>query len=259
VSTDKKTIDAYNKHAESWKQNIRGGNSVSIFHTYLEKPAMYSKLPNLQNKTVLCVGCGTGEEVKYLNSLGVKKIIGIDISEKLIELAQESYPDLEFHVMDVEALDFLSDHFDFVYSSLTMHYLESWTKALQSVNKVLKKNGIFLFSITHPFFSATHKTEDKKMKSRIFGFKDTKNSEICEIYGDYLSSRKLEIFIGRDLVVTNHHRPLSVIIKEIVNSGFEILDFIEPKAKDESKELNKNFWEIHQKIPEFMIFELSKK
>lgn len=259
MSTDKKTIDAYNKHAEGWKQNMRSGNSVSIFHTYLEKPAMYGKLPNLKNKTVLCVGCGTGEEVKYLNSLGVKKIIGIDISEKLIELAQESYPDLEFHVMDVETLNFPSDYFDFIYSSLTMHYLESWTKALQCVNRVLKKNGIFLFSTTHPFFSATHKTEDEKVKSRIFGYKDIKNSDNCEIYGDYLNQNKLEIFIGKDLVVTNHHRPLSIIIKEIIHSGFELIDLVEPKAKDESRIKNKKFWEIHQKIAEFMIFELKKK
>jgi len=259
MSTDKKTIDAYNKNAQSWKKNMRGGNSISIFHTYLEKPAMYENLPELKNKNVLCIGCGSGEEVNYLSSLGVKKIVGIDISERLIEIAKESYSSLDFCAMDVEVLSFPKDSFDFVYSSLTMHYLKSWDRALKSVNKVLKKGGIFLFSITHPFFSASLKYEDEKIKSRTFGFKEIKTDNTCEIYGNYLDSNKLKIFIGKDLEVTNFHRPLSVIMKEIINNGFNLLDIVEPKAKNESKIENKNFWEIHQKIPEFMIFKIIKQ
>ncbi len=60
------------------------------------------------------------------------------------------------------------------------------------------------------------------------------------------------------MTVTNCHRPLSLLMKDIVLSGFELLDIVEPVALDESKKENKKFWEIHQKIPEFMIFELEK-
>lgn len=260
MSTDQKTIDAYNKHAQSWassKQNKQ--DRISIYHEYLEKPALYGKLPDLKGKSVLCVGCGSGEEVEYLHSLGAEKVVGIDISSGLIEIAKQQYPQFEFHVMDAENLDFPPGTFNLVFSSLTMHYLESWIKALQSINKVLKENGIFLFSFTHPFFSATLKQEDGKVKSRIFGYKDFKENNTCEVYGDYLNLRKVEIAIGKDLLVTNYHRPLSTIIKEITSSGFEILDIVEPKALDESKKDNPKFWEIHQKIPEFVIFELKKK
>jgi len=79
------------------------------------------------------------------------------------------------------------------------------------------------------------------------------------MYGDYLNPKKLEIYIGKDLVVTNYHRPLSTIIKEIASTGFELVDIVEPKALDKSKADNPKFWEIHQKIPEFMIFELRKE
>jgi len=260
MSTDKKTIDAYNKHAQSWvnsKQNKQ--DRISIFHQYLEKPALYGKLPDLKDKSVLCVGCGSGEEVEYLYSLGSKKVIGIDISTGLIDIAKKQYPQFEFYVMDVENLDFPAESFDLVFSSLTMHYLESWTKALRSINKILKKDGIFLFSFTHPFFSATLKQEDEKVKSRVFGYKDFKENNTCEVYGDYLNFRKVEIAIGKDLLVTNYHRSLSTIIKEIVTSEFELLDIVEPKALDESKKDNPKFWEIHQKVPEFMIIELRKK
>jgi len=89
MSTDQKTIDAYNKHAQSWansKQNKQ--DKISIFHQYLKKPALYGKLPDLKDKSVLCVGCGSGEEVEYLHSLGAKKVIGIDISSGLIDIAK---------------------------------------------------------------------------------------------------------------------------------------------------------------------------
>jgi len=259
MSTDQKTIDAYDKHARSWadsKQDIK--DSISIFHVFLEKPALYGKLPNLKGKSVLCVGCGSGEEVEHLKSHGAEKVVGIDISSGLIEIAKKNYPNLEFHTMDAEKLDFPKESFDVVFSSLTMHYLESWTKALEGMYEVLKPNGECIFSITHPFFSATKKHEDEKVKSRTFGYREHKESHTCEVTGDYLNPKKVEVCIGKDLVVTNYHRPLSIIMKEIVSSGFEVVDIVEPKALDESKKDNPIFWEVHQKIPEFMIFELMK-
>ncbi len=165
MPTDKKTIDSYNKNAKKWAHAKRDGSS--IFHTYLEKPAMYNKLPNVKDKTVLCIGCGSGEEVNYIHSLGAKRIVGIDIAEGLIAIAEKSYADFEFHVMDMEKLEIPPESFDFAFSSLTMHYLLDWTKALSSLRKVLRKNGIFLFSINHPFFSAVERYEDEKVKSRI--------------------------------------------------------------------------------------------
>lgn len=257
MPTDKKTIDAYNKYAEKWVGYKRGG--TAIFHTYLEKPAMYSKVPQIKGKTVLCIGCGSAEEVEHISSLGAKRTVGIDISEKQIDTAKKSYPKAEFYVMDIEKLDFPKNSFDFAYSSLTMHYLENWVKALRGINNVLKQAGIFVFSITHPFFSATKRKDGEKEKLRILGYKDIKLANTWEIYGNYFGSYSIQYSaLAEDMVVTNYHRPLSAIIKDITKTGFEILDIVEPKALDESKKRYKKFWEIHRRIPEFMILELRK-
>jgi len=140
MPTDKKTIKSYNEYALKWLEKMRSGKNIA--HKFLEKPAMYKKLPNPKNKSVLCIGCGTGEECEHLKSLGAKKVVGIDISKEMIDFAKKSYPDLEFLVMDMEKLNFSENSFDFVYSSLTMHYVnyvKSWTKTLRGVYKVLKK------------------------------------------------------------------------------------------------------------------------
>lgn len=256
MPTDKKTVASYNKYAEKWAAGQR--NNTAIYHLYLEKPAIYSKLPPLENKTVLCLGCGSGEEVEFINSQGVKRVVGIDISEKLIEIAKKSYPGLEFYVMDAEHLDFPANSFDLVFSSLTMHYLNDWSLALKSIHNVLKQDCTFLFSMTHPFFSAMQKADNEKVKSRILGYNESKDTDKLEIYGNYLDQYSVPVSITNQLSVTNFHRPLSAIISDITKAGFKLMGIVEPKALDESKKENPKFWKIHQKIPEFIIFELRK-
>jgi len=259
MSTDKRTISAYDKYAKEWGARKNKIDGSTIYHLCLEKPAMYGKLSFLEDKSVLCLGCGTGEENEFIHSLGAKRVVGVDISSGLIEIAKKVYPHLEFQVMDIEMLNFPDDSFDFVFSSLTMHYLKDWAETLKRVHKALKQNGTFLFSMTHPFFSSTMLKDDAKQKSRVLGYKDIKNTNDYEVYGDYLNPSMREVFINKDLKVTNYHRPLSTIIKEITSSGFELVDIVEPKALIPSKESFPKFWEIHQKIPEFIIFELKKK
>ncbi|MBU1110766.1 hypothetical protein KKB83_04060 [Patescibacteria group bacterium] len=71
MATDKDTINSYNQYVKKWAGKLRSGKNIA--HEYLEKPAMYKKLPNLSGKSVLCVGCGTGEECDYLLKQGAKK------------------------------------------------------------------------------------------------------------------------------------------------------------------------------------------
>ena len=257
MSTDINTTESYSNYAEQWARRMRSGKNKA--HEYLEKPAMYGKLPDLTDLSVLCIGCGTGEECEHLKSLGAKRVVGIDISEGLIEYAKKSYSDLEFHVMDMEKLDFPLESFDFVYSSLVMHYVDSWDKTLNSISKILKTDGRFLFSTHHPvWWSAERKRTDAERTS-ILGYKKNKETKTCEIFGDYLNTRKIDDIWFGDFKVSYVSRSMQEIMKDILKSNFELVDYLEPKAVDKCKDIDPVFWEIHQKIPIFMIFELKKK
>ena len=257
MPTDINTTESYSNYAEQWARRMRSGKNKA--HEYLEKPAMYGKLPDLTDLSVLCIGCGTGEECEHLKSLGAKRVVGIDISEGLIEYAKKSYSDLEFHVMDMEKLDFPLESFDFVYSSLVMHYVDSWDKTLNSISKILKTDGRFLFSTHHPvWWSAERKRTDAERTS-ILGYKKNKETKTCEIFGDYLNTRKIDDIWFGDFKVSYVSRSMQEIMKDILKSNFELVDYLEPKAVDKCKDIDPVFWEIHQKIPIFMIFELKKK
>lgn len=152
---------------------------------------MYKKLPNLKDKSVLCIGCGTGEECEHLKSLGAKRVVGIDTSKGLIDFAKKSYPDLEFHVMDMEKLNFTDDSFDFVYSSLTMHRVKDWTKTLRGVYKILKKGGTFVFSTHHPVKWGAEVNRSKEKDLFLIGYEKYESGE-GKVFGDYLNTRKID-------------------------------------------------------------------
>ena len=96
MPTDRKSIREYNKNYNVWL------NKKGLGHSHLEKPAMYSALGNVRGKTILCLGCGAGEECAHLKSLGAKKVIGVDISKSLINIAKKNFPDIEFKIRSEE-------------------------------------------------------------------------------------------------------------------------------------------------------------
>ena len=249
--------DAYSAHAKEWVERMRSGKNIA--HDYLEKPAMYGKLPDLKEKDVLCVGCGSGEECEHLKSLGANRVVGIDLSEGLIEYAKQGYPELEFQVMDMEKIDFPPQSFDFVYSSLVMHYVGSWKDTLDGIHKVLKKDGKFLLSTHHPATWGAERIRTETERTSLLGYKKLKETNSTEIVGDYLNARKIDDLWWGDFEVTYFHRPLREIMQDIFRSGFELTDFLEPKAIDACKEVDHSFWEIHEKIPIFIVIELTKR
>lgn len=253
MPTDQNTTKAYSDFAAKWAEKLSTGTNLS--HQYLEKPAMYSKLPDLRGKKVLCVGCGTGEECQHLHELGAI-VTGIDVSPGLINYAKKQYSDLDFRVMDMENIILSEKTFDYVYSSLTMHYVDSWIKTLNSIKRVMKDEAVFLFSTHHPVKWGALRIRDEVNELRLGA---TWTGENCEVQGEYLNTKKInDIWFG-ELEVTYYNRPISALLKDVRESGFEVLDFLEPKSINDPAVINTSFYKIHQTIPLFIIFELKIK
>lgn len=248
--------DHYEHFASEWAQRMRDGKNVT--HEYLSKPALFDAIGDVLGKEILCVGCGSGEECGRLVELGAKRVVGIDLSPALIEIAKKSYPQIEFYVADMEEMKFNSS-FDVIVSNLTMHYVPSWLKTLERMKETLKENGEIIISTNHPIrFGAEIKRMDDK-EIFLLGFIRYKEVGVLgDVIGDYLNERKVEDswFRGR-FNVEYYHRPISSIINEILQSGFKIKEFIEPKPPEWVKDKEKSFYHIHTKIPLFMIFRLS--
>lgn len=58
------------------------------YNILLEQSALMALLPDLKNKTVIDLGCGFGENCKAFINLGAKRVVGIDISRNMLEMAK---------------------------------------------------------------------------------------------------------------------------------------------------------------------------
>lgn len=72
-----------------------------------EIPTLFSMLPDLKNKRILDLGCGFGEHCKRFIECGAKRVVGIDISEKIFEVARNENSDpniIYINMLDTEGI-----------------------------------------------------------------------------------------------------------------------------------------------------------
>jgi len=98
---------------------------------------------------ILDLGCGNGRLYEIFKDKNVN-YIGIDISEKLIRLAQTKYPEAQFLVGDGLDLPFKDNSFDVIYSIAVFHHLPSQRLRIQflkEARRVLKKDGKIILTV----------------------------------------------------------------------------------------------------------------
>ena len=261
MPTDPRTTESYNLNADVYNHHVSNPDE-SPYHTYYEKPAIRAALPELTDLNVLSIGCGSGVDSRWLKDNGAKNVFGVDISDGLINIAKENNLDIDFTVMDMERLDFEDESFDLTYSSLAIHYLNDWTKALQEANRVLKPGGQYIFSCSHPVDSALERTKDVSSKSAYLGRITNLETSERTMYGDYLAVKengsKAYSSIAGNTEIWLYHQPVSKMMEYIRKAGFSIETMIEPLPLPEMQQKFPEYYEQLNLIPAFMIWVLKK-
>ena len=118
-----------------------------------------------KNSTILDIGCGCGRTSIPLKKLGYK-VSAMDLSSSMIseakKLAKSHNCDIDFKVMNACELEYNDNSFDYVLFSFNgmecIPGIEGKFKALCEIKRVLKKDGIFIFSVHSglPFNSLWH-------------------------------------------------------------------------------------------------------
>jgi ubiquinone/menaquinone biosynthesis C-methylase UbiE len=117
-----------------WKSYI--ANTLSFLKTWAEISP---------TDTVLDVACGTGEfERLLLSEYSSQQIVGVDISDKMLAIAQKkcsTYPQVSFQTASASTLPFDSNSFDVIVSANSFHYFDNPLAALKEMRRVLKPDG----------------------------------------------------------------------------------------------------------------------
>ena len=249
--TPEELIRPYEDHAQEWAARLRsGGNWV---HDHLEKPEILKMAHLSKGEKVVCLGCGSGEEIPAIQACGADVILGIDLSPAMLKLAQEQNPDVRFLEGDIASPSLDGIRCDVVFCSLAMHYAEDWRPSLRAVHAALRDGGQFVFSTHHPLIWSAETARDPVGTVRRHGY--SRNAEgAVEIWGDYGRERWIsDIWFG-NMHVNFHHKTFSTMVRTILESGFEIADVQEPLAEpDGSPEGG-----IYSRIPPFLFFSLRK-
>jgi SAM-dependent methyltransferase len=95
--------------------------------------------------SLLDVGCGPGNITADLAArLSAGSVIGIDVSDEVIELARSQYHEvrnLSFEVANVYGLKYPDESFDIVYAHQVLQHLAQPVDALREMRRVLKTGG----------------------------------------------------------------------------------------------------------------------
>ncbi len=114
-------------------------------HTYIK-----NRLSQIIKKgdKVLDLGCGIGITTEHINSLGVSKVIGVDLSSELIKYAKTTVRDEQFLVHDITNVD-VGDKFDVISLCDVMEHIpsERYADLFRVIRKHLKKQGIVFISV----------------------------------------------------------------------------------------------------------------
>lgn len=247
-------VNDYDKFAKERQDKILKKGKKS--HKFVEKPMMMGMLRNLSGKKVLMLGCGTGDESKILEDFGATDIYGIDLSEVSIELAKETYPQCEFVVGDMNNLPYDDESFDFVYSSLVIHYSDNPEKVYKEIYRVLKQDGYLLFSVGHPLRWSLDEVVIDDKPYRIVGYENSNSENV--VIGNYNSFSKRDHYFSNGEVLSFYVAPPSVHFKLLRKVGFLVEDFSESNCIDDVKEIDYNYWYKYHELPQFMAF-LAKK
>lgn len=215
-----------------------------------EIPALFSMMPNLKDKIILDLGCGFGEHCKRFVESGAKKVIGIDISEKMLEIAKQENADskITYINMPMENISQLNEKFDIVVSSLAFHYVQDFSGVVKNIYDMLNENGVFLFSQENPlctcFSGGNRWTKDEN------GNKLYINLSNYGIEGE----RESSWFVDN---VKKYHRTFSTIINILIETGFKIEKMIEPLPTEDLLKKFPEYKDLFHK-PDFLLVKVRK-
>ncbi|AKB49828.1 Ubiquinone/menaquinone biosynthesis methyltransferase UBIE [Methanosarcina barkeri str. Wiesmoor] len=233
---------------QGYKKLRENPNSANILE---EKPAIFSLLPELTGKKVLDLGCGYGENCNMFSKMGANKVVGIDVSSKMLAIANNdnSGDNIFYENMCMEDIFCINEKFDVVVSSLAVHYINDFNKLVCNVNSLLKDNGIFVFSQEHPLTTAP--------KNGARWFKNVDGRIAHYVLTDYATSGERTVSWIVD-GITKYHRTFSDIVNALIDAGFIIEKMLEPVPTKEIIERDpSSAKDLHK--PNFLVTRARKK
>ncbi|NEI70042.1 methyltransferase domain-containing protein [Rhizobium lusitanum] len=208
-----------------------------------EWPAMRALLPDMKGLDVADLGCGFGWFCRWAAEQGAAGVLGLDVSEKMLERARCETMDMRvrYDRADLEKLRLAGASFDLVYSSLAFHYIEDFAGLLATIRQALKPGGRLIFSIEHPIYMAPRQPEWQV---------DAEGGNIWPLSAYQIEGKRLTNWLAEGVV--KQHRTMATTLNLLIRSGFIIAHVEEWSPSDDDLAAHPD-WVTERERPMFLL------
>lgn len=124
----------FNKYASTWDDDMVTNDD--IINKILDDACID------ENKNILDVATGTGVLIPYYLNRNIREVVGVDLSDKMIEIANAKFNDhrVKFVCKDVNELT-CDNYFDSIVIYNAFPHFDNEEKLIRHLSKMLKEKG----------------------------------------------------------------------------------------------------------------------
>lgn len=235
-------------------------NDEDSYSYTIEWPCIKKMLPSLHRKKILDLGCGTGQFDFLFEKENPISILGIDISEKMLNIAKEKAVNrdskVEFIKGDISKFNtYIDGKFDFIFSSTTFHYISNLKELFINISNALDEKGICVVSMMHPVYTAQYPVDKNgefpSDNEWIVRYLDKSKRAYIQPWIEYNDSIK-------DYLSTSYHHTFGDYFNAIISAGLKVERVEEPYPPEKWKQENYSRYNAFIETPSYMILRLSK-
>ena len=241
-------MSGYDDIAGWYDEAIREGG-LAPFHDWIV-PIVVDLAGEVSGYQVCDLACGQGVVARSLADRGAR-VLGVDISEKLLEIARrherEETRGIEYVWGDARTLDGLADgSFEGVVCNMALMDIPDLDATMAAVWRVLRPGGWFVFSAVHPVCQTPGSPWWAREGDAIVGV------EVRDYFDEgYWRRDNPEGIRGR---LGAYHRTLSTYVNGLSRVGLCIERLLEPRATGEYADLAP----VHRHVPVALVVRCAK-
>ncbi|MGO9575986.1 MAG: class I SAM-dependent methyltransferase [Terriglobales bacterium] len=239
-----------NRIAEQYQQA-----KAQSWRAHAETYSFMNLIGDVEGKRVLDVACGEGHFTRLLGKAGAAEVVGIDISERMIELAREQETrqplGIEYRVEDARAVAEHAD-FDLVVGAWLLVYAQTRAELVQMCRGLasrLRSGGRLVTVVGNPAVYGLDPLPDY----RKYGFQLSLSGRAIEG-----APTKYILLLGDSrLEIENYYMPIAAYESAFAQTGFANFAVHMPEVSH-NPDGDPAYWDDFLKYPSFVLLDCVK-
>jgi toxoflavin synthase len=224
----------YDEIAEQYKRSKQ-----DAWRYYIEQYSLCELAGEVSGVSVLDLACGDGHYTRIFKKMGASRVVGVDISNKMIELATAADKGkplgIEYLVGDARSVHFRAS-FDVVLAAYLLNYARSEQELLamaKAIHRNLKPGGRFVTVNNNP---------NQQLRSfentRKYGF--VKSAAGALQHGAAIHYTFVQD--GEELVLENYFLDAATHVSAFQNAGFSDVHWYAPQLAPSESGARAEYW-----------------